>query len=180
MNWNNPQAVQTAIDTAAHAATLQAQTRGYDDTTAQDFVFRHGQEAAQILDAAMVKAPAYASTLYGQFMKKDDLDAATSAGAGARVRRAAMPGAINDISNGVISTFNAQNTTGGMDSASMTPPSTAQAGERPINNPFNLRPVGASSGYMQYPNMQSGLEAGKAISSRKTSRWRKAATVFRP
>ena len=90
------------------------QTRGYENTGVRDSVCRHGPDGSRKDSTPpWSKDPAYAFLmLYGQFMKKDDLDAATSAAAGARVRRAAMPGAINDISIIYISTFNAQNTTG--------------------------------------------------------------------
>ncbi len=160
LNWNNPQAVQTAVDTATHAATLQAQVQGLSSVASQDYILQtRSKTAAQILDAAMVHDPNTAMGLYNQFMKAGDLDAATSAEVGARLRRATMPGAINSISNTVLSNFNAQNTTGGMDSASMTPPTSAQAGSNPINNPGNLRAVGATSGFMQYPTMQDGLDA---------------------
>ena len=56
---------------------------------------------------------------------------------------------------------------------------TAQAGEGPINSWLSLRRSALSVTMTHNPNMQSGLEAGKAISSRKTSRWRgEVVTVF--
>lgn len=47
-------------------------------------------------------------------------------------------------------------------SAPAAPPSAAQPGVQPVNNPMNLRPPGAKTGFMQFPSAQAGLDAGMA------------------
>lgn len=150
LNWNNSSFTTSAFHTNQDVAQRIGAADGYSPEQVQDLnLTLNTKTAAGILDAAMAKSPPQALALYNQFSKAGYMDAATSLEVGTRLRRASMPGAIADISNGVLSSFNAQNTTGGGIPSGVQPP---------VNNPGNLR-IPGSKDFQQFPTEQAGLDA---------------------
>ena len=107
LNYNQPQALQTALDTVTHTATAQAQLRGLNpDATGQFVLQATAKTAAGFIDSAMVNDPGLATAYLSKY--RPYLDAATYTELEGRVRQAVLPGAAQDAAGAVLGTTSTQ------------------------------------------------------------------------
>ncbi len=151
LNYNNPAAIQTSIDTVQHTATLQAQTRGYNPVMSNQYVLQAtSQTASSIVDAALVHDPSLASTYLTKL--KPYFDPSTYMEESNRVRQAVLPGAADEVAGSVLG----QN-------ATVVPQDVMdQIGENESGNkPGLTSPTGALGQYQIEPD--TGEQAAKEI-----------------